>query len=223
MNRSQRRRVETHDRLFAALRREISESGLHEITVQAVTERADVALGTFYNHFDHKNTAVDALAALEFSALMSACATVDGHSEQIPRLITTSVSLLAKRGAADRQWITYMAELATCGCWPGIAGRRQFVAECTDAHRRGAITIADGSWAASVTDGLIARIVLRVRDADLSSSPEPLITDSIRTILRTLGVAPDVMANELAYSRSIPELSKWPEHTDSSTPDMLSL
>lgn len=230
MNRSQRRRVETHNRLFAALRSEIAATGLEEMTVQAVTERADVALGTFYNHFDHKNTAIEALSTLEFSSLKLACASVDGDSDQIPRLITTSISLLVQRGTADQQWARYMAELANSGWWPGTAGRMQFMSRATDAHQRGLIAIADARWAASVIDGLLARVVVRVCDADWSSPHHALVADTTRaafvadatsTVLRALGVPPDTVMEELAYARTIPSLSRWPEGTQPSEPSTL--
>jgi len=211
MNRSQRRRVETHNRLFAALRTEIAASGLGELTVQAVTERADVALGTFYNHFEHKNTAIEALSALEFSVLKLACESVEGYSDQIPRLISTSISLLVQRGFEDRQWVRYMGELADFGWWPGAAGRMQYMSRSTDANQRGLIAVSDARWAASAIDGLLARIITHVRDADHSSSPSAFVADSTRTVLGALGVPPDAVIHEIAFTRTIPNITRWPE------------
>jgi len=218
MNRSQRRRVATHNRLFAALRSEIASTGLEEMTVQAVTECADVALGTFYNHFEHKNTAIEALATLEFASLKQACESVNGHSDQLPRLVTTSISLLVQRGIEDRRWARYMGELADGGWWPGAAGRIQFMSRSTDAHQRGLIAVADARWAASAIDGLLARIVSHVRDTDYSSSSDAFVVDSTRTVLRALGVSPDVVIQEIAYAQTIPKVSRWPEDTHLSLP-----
>jgi len=213
MNRSERRRVDTHNKLFAALRSEIATSGLGEMTVQAVTERADVALGTFYNHFEHKNAAIEALSALEFSGLKLACEGVEGHSDQIPRLITTSISLVVQRGFEDREWVRHMGELADFGWWPGAAGRMQYMSRSTDANQRGVIAVSDARWAATAIDGLLARIVAHVRDSDHLASPGGFVADSTRTVLGALGVPPDAVMQEIAYAKTIPNISRWPEAT----------
>ena len=68
MNRAERRRLTTHARLLDAVRELLQESSVDALVVHDVTERADVALGTFYNHFEDKMSAVTAVAAVEAAA-----------------------------------------------------------------------------------------------------------------------------------------------------------
>jgi len=62
-NRTDRRRAETRARLLAAARELFAEQGVGATRTGEITERADVAAGSFYNHFADKNEIVEALLA----------------------------------------------------------------------------------------------------------------------------------------------------------------
>jgi AcrR family transcriptional regulator len=60
LNRTERRRVATHNDLLDAVRDLMIEHVGPEFTVTDIADRADVAQGTFYNHFGDRDTAIDA-------------------------------------------------------------------------------------------------------------------------------------------------------------------
>jgi AcrR family transcriptional regulator len=62
LNRSERRRKETADRIAHAAARLFGERGLTATTVSDICERADVARQTFFNHFSTKQDLVEELA-----------------------------------------------------------------------------------------------------------------------------------------------------------------
>jgi AcrR family transcriptional regulator len=53
-NRAERRRLRTRAALLAAAREVFASQGVDSSTIQDITEAADVAKGSFYNHFDSK-------------------------------------------------------------------------------------------------------------------------------------------------------------------------
>ena len=59
--RNERRKARTRSALLAAGQRLFGEQGFDATTVAEIAEDADVAVGSFYNHFDSKE---DLLAAL---------------------------------------------------------------------------------------------------------------------------------------------------------------
>lgn len=61
--RADRRRRRTRSRLLAAARELFAEQGVGETRIGEITERADVAAGSFYNHFSDKAEIVEALLA----------------------------------------------------------------------------------------------------------------------------------------------------------------
>jgi AcrR family transcriptional regulator len=59
--RADRRRERTHRRLLAAALELFAEQGVAETRIGQITERADVAAGSFYNHFTDKDEIVEAV------------------------------------------------------------------------------------------------------------------------------------------------------------------
>jgi AcrR family transcriptional regulator len=60
-SRQQRRRTRTRAMLIDAARRVMSEKGVDATSLRDIASAADLALGTFYNHFDSKDAVVDAI------------------------------------------------------------------------------------------------------------------------------------------------------------------
>ena len=56
--RRERRRVETQERIFAAAIQLLSERDFDTVTVEMITEAADVGKGTFFNYFSNKEAVV---------------------------------------------------------------------------------------------------------------------------------------------------------------------
>jgi AcrR family transcriptional regulator len=70
--RGSRRRARTRQKLTDAARTLISEKGVAGLRISEITERADVALGSFYNHFESKEELVEAVVAETIVALTEA-------------------------------------------------------------------------------------------------------------------------------------------------------
>ncbi len=56
--RRERRQQETRERLYQSAMRLLSERDFHEVTVEMITEAADVGKGTFFNYFPNKEAIV---------------------------------------------------------------------------------------------------------------------------------------------------------------------
>src|SRR5262245_55095450 len=86
MSRVARRQARTREALIAAAREHIAEHGLEGLRVSDVTERADVAFGTFYNHFKTKEDVVEAVVAETIVGLADSIAesgTFDDPAEEL--------------------------------------------------------------------------------------------------------------------------------------------
>jgi AcrR family transcriptional regulator len=62
VSRGERRKAETRRRLLGAAAQVFGEVGVDGATIAAITEQADVGLGTFYLHFDDKDEVAAAVA-----------------------------------------------------------------------------------------------------------------------------------------------------------------
>lgn len=70
--RRERRRRETHTRIFEAAMRLFAERGYANTPVEEITEAADVAKGTFFNYFPNKEAILQALAERQLGVVKAA-------------------------------------------------------------------------------------------------------------------------------------------------------
>jgi AcrR family transcriptional regulator len=87
--RTDRRRERTRARLTEATRALITEKGVSGLRINEITERADVALGSFYNHFESKEEIVDAVVTDSLRELAEALAT--GAVEDPAELVSVAI------------------------------------------------------------------------------------------------------------------------------------
>jgi AcrR family transcriptional regulator len=79
--RRERKRARTRTELVAATRGLIVEKGVAGLRIDQITERADVALGSFYNHFDSKDDIVEAVVEEAIAGLVAA---ITARSTRLP-------------------------------------------------------------------------------------------------------------------------------------------
>ena len=70
--RRERRRAETHTRIFEAAMKLFSERGFNNTPVEDITNAADVAKGTFFNYFPNKEAILEALAERQLGVIVEA-------------------------------------------------------------------------------------------------------------------------------------------------------
>jgi AcrR family transcriptional regulator len=76
--RRQRRAIETRMRLFRCALALIAEHGLHNVTVEDITEAADVGKGTFFNYFETKDHVLGVMGEIQLGKLRETAARVSG-------------------------------------------------------------------------------------------------------------------------------------------------
>lgn len=94
LNRSDRRRERTREKLVTAARALIASNGVAGLRIAEITDRADVGRGSFYNHFDSKEALVEAVVA----------DSLRGLAERVLAELPQGDSAVAA-SAADRQFI----------------------------------------------------------------------------------------------------------------------
>lgn len=84
--RRERRRRETHARIFDAAMRLFAQRGFANTPVEDITEAADVAKGTFFNYFPTKESILESLAERQIGVIKSAEQEARGASSVRPVL-----------------------------------------------------------------------------------------------------------------------------------------
>src|ERR1700690_2407134 len=81
IGRRERRAAETRLRLFRCALQLIAERGFSNVTVEEITEAADVGKGTFFNYFESKDHVLGVMAEIQLGKVREAAALVD-HGKQ---------------------------------------------------------------------------------------------------------------------------------------------
>ena len=74
MGRRQRRAAETRLRLFRCALQLFAERGFQNVTVEDITEAADVGKGTFFNYFETKDHVLGVMAEIQLGKVREAAA-----------------------------------------------------------------------------------------------------------------------------------------------------
>jgi AcrR family transcriptional regulator len=72
VGRRERKAAETRERIFAAAIELFAKRGLHNVTIEQITERADVGKGTFFNYFANKDEVLAYFGATQVARLEEA-------------------------------------------------------------------------------------------------------------------------------------------------------
>lgn len=166
VTRTERRREETHQNLLNAMRESIIEHGLCGATVAAVCDRADVAVGTFYNHFDGRDDAIAELAEVFADEVDSITAELlQEHAD-----ITIAVKLLASgflaRLEAEPSWAFFMAEVGGSTAWPRYRLSQTLVTVVEEGRARGQLDPSGDSYHRGYFMGAHLRAAVHLRSID---------------------------------------------------------
>jgi len=96
MGRRQRRAAETRIRLFRNALKLIAARGLANVTVEDITEAADVGKGTFFNYFSSKDHVLGVMAEIQLSKGREAAASASQGGEPVRDVLRRLVRRLAE-------------------------------------------------------------------------------------------------------------------------------
>ena len=96
MGRRQRRAAETRVRLFRCALELIAERGLANVTVEDITEAADVGKGTFFNYFASKDHVLGVMAEIQVGKVKEAASKAVQGKQSIHSVLRQLVRRLAE-------------------------------------------------------------------------------------------------------------------------------
>jgi AcrR family transcriptional regulator len=111
LGRRERKQAETRRRLIEAARDQISEGGVESITITSITERADVAQGTFYNYFESRDAVIDALIFESVERLGQRLDALTAGMSDAAHIYSFSLRHLMNTALSDPAWGWVMIRL----------------------------------------------------------------------------------------------------------------
>jgi AcrR family transcriptional regulator len=96
IGRRQRRAAETRVRLFRSALELIAERGMANVTVEDITEAADVGKGTFFNYFASKDHVLGVMAEIQLSKVREASMKATADNQRIRAVLRQLAHRLAE-------------------------------------------------------------------------------------------------------------------------------
>ncbi len=112
----------TRRRLLEAVRHLVVEHGPDGFSVQQVTEMADVALGTFYNHFTDRLDAIDQAFEAEMLRQESGNEALLETAPDPLHGLALSACIVIRRASLDPDWAQFAATVGREGLWACLGG-----------------------------------------------------------------------------------------------------
>jgi AcrR family transcriptional regulator len=183
--RTDRRRERTRGKLTDATRELIAEKGVAGLRIQEITERADVALGSFYNHFDSKEAIVEAVIADSLQGITETLAA--NPVEDAAELVSIAVRRFDGLAYSDPEFASVVVHLNHADALFGVAVHPAARTAVQRGIDEGRFDVPDLEVAVTAILGGSLAIMRAIVDGRLGKNAEKKYAESA---LRALGVPP---------------------------------
>src|SRR6267154_3405074 len=208
-NRNQRRRQRTRDTILTAADLVFRRKGIDDTTVNDITEQADVAYGSFYNHFKSIDEIVGALVAASLQRVADRTGSILEKAERVELLPCVGAGVIMRtlwqdpaiRWLLDRPYVLVeeFYKVAT----PFMVNAERAAVEA------GVLRPAGGHdcWLRIFPWLLIAELTALAESGDIVEHEERFARASLRLLGVDDTLAPSLIARsrELVAERGIPE------------------
>ena len=185
--RTDRRRAQTRQRLTDAARGLIAEKGVEGLRIQEITERADVALGSFYNHFDSKDELVEEVVADTIKALAEAMVAPMGALDDPAEAVSFATRSFVRLTEDNRELASLLVNLDRADAQFEMAVQPIALAALERGIRAGRFEVADNHVALTGIVGGTLAVMRAILDGRYTPEVDVL---HAQTVLRSIGLSP---------------------------------
>jgi AcrR family transcriptional regulator len=176
--RGARRKRETHDRLLTAAFRLMAEKGMEGVAVNEITEAADVGFGSFYNHFDSKETIHAAVLDRVFEDFADSLEEVLAEVSDPAEVIAASIRHTLRRARRDPVWGRFLLREALSAQALSRGLGRRLLRDIQAGMEKGRFTSADSLMALiPVSGGVLVAISLELQLGGAETVPRDVFGD----------------------------------------------
>jgi AcrR family transcriptional regulator len=191
LTRTDRRREQTRAALVGAARELITAKAVSGLRINEITERADVALGSFYNYFESKEDIVETVVSESLRDLAEAVATKTTDDQDPGELVSVAIRRFVRLAYDDRAFARLVVHLNHADA---------LFASAVHPAARGAVQAGIASGRFQVTDLEVAvtaivggalALMRAIVDDQLPAGAEIAYAE---LAIRALGISPDEAA-----------------------------
>lgn len=183
-----RKAERTRRSILDAARAQMADGGPESVTIAAITDRADIGLGTYYNYFKSRDELIDAVIFDVVESLGRRLDALTRDMEDAAEVYSYSLRHLMHTAVSDPVWGWFVVRL-------GIAQEGLLRALGPRASRdiqkgvdRGRFDVADVALASAMTFGSLLAAMHNFLDDENGNDPSQLYAENL---LRMVGIASD--------------------------------
>ncbi len=200
--RGARRRRETRAKLVRAAHSVMARKGIDAATVQEIAEAADVAFGSFYNHFESKEAITEAIIAESIESFGDVLDRIAESVKDPAEVLSASVRYTVGRAAEDETWGWFLVRSGMSMAVFRVGLVKRMARDIRIAIDAGRFSVIDRDATVFAAGGAVLAIVTaRLRGEIEEDAPERVAA----IVLRMLGLSPEE-AREIA-NRPLPALA----------------
>ncbi|WP_328394203.1 TetR/AcrR family transcriptional regulator [Streptomyces sp. NBC_00390] len=199
-NRLDRRKALTRAALTAAGQRFLAEQGRTDVSIQEITEAADVGFGSFYNHFTSKDELFDAAVALTLEEHGALLESVVGDLKDPAEIFAASVRLTGRLQRTHTQIARILVRTGMPYLTSDSGLAPQAMRDLQAAADNGRLDIDDPHTAVAMVGGALLGVLhlLETRpDLDAEHVSDQLATRLLRMFGMTRAEAQEVASRPL--------------------------
>jgi AcrR family transcriptional regulator len=186
--RADRRTIRNRKALLSAAEKLIAEKGFERVTVDEITETADLAKGTFYNHFEDKNQVARELASTIRQEIEAEVGLAQGGVDDPPERLITGVCVFLRTAGTAPARAAVVAQMYGQWLRAESAGNFGLRKDLEHGYRIGRFSTADVPSAVLMVVGVVQAGIGRALELAEWKSLRKLALALSGLVLRALGV-----------------------------------
>jgi len=191
-----RKRERTRQALIDAAGLLIHERGHERISIQDITDKADVGLGTFYNYFDNKQMVFEAILDEIRQRFEKRLDTLRSSLTDPASRIAATLQFCFMEALDNEEWKIFLAKSGLEGEHLLLQDPAQCLADIETGTKRGRFKIDNPAFVANLIHGMARHITIEIASGKLDRDAIP---DTTRYVLRMLGL-PEMVAKAITQT-----------------------
>jgi len=193
-SRTEKKRELTRAALIEATRDLVFERGHDKISIQDITDRADVGLGTFYNYFESKTDVFEAVAEQFVGEFRDRLALVRAPVKDPATLIAVTIRFCCEETLNNLEWNQFLIYSGLPQLKGLIQDPQQGFEDLQNGAKGGRFKVENVDFAHKLITSMVDHVIEEMTANRLGRSA---VEDVCRYILRMLGL-PDLVAKAIA-------------------------
>jgi AcrR family transcriptional regulator len=208
--RVERRKARTRAALLGAARELFAGRGFERTAIAEIAERADIAIGSFYNYFSTKEELLEELLKTELSKQRELLQRRQAQAPDPAEKISIAHRHLVRAAREDPDWAWLMVRLDVPyrAAWATLGHAAE--ADLSEGIEAGRFEVSNPTLTLTASGGALFAVIQAELDGTITSATAD--SEHAEGVLRSLGVSPSEAA-EIAR-RPLPEPSVTSEPVD---------